>query len=62
MSGYGPYERGHALDIFLKDKNGRESLSVVWPGFEVSKLLRLDSDLALGVTVFPDWFHPDVQL
>jgi alpha-glucosidase len=33
MSGYGPYERGHALDIFLKDKDGRESLSVVWPGF-----------------------------
>jgi len=44
MSGYGPYDRGHALDIFLKERNGCESLGVVWPGFETSKLPRLDSD------------------
>ena len=34
-SGYGPYERGHALDVFLKAKNGSESLGVVWPGLKV---------------------------
>ena len=30
--GYGPYDRGHALDVFLKANNGSESLGVVWPG------------------------------
>ena len=34
-SGYGPYERGHALDVFLKTKNGSESLGVVWPGLKI---------------------------
>ena len=34
-SGYGPYERGHALDVFLKAKNGSESLGVVWPGLKI---------------------------
>jgi len=34
-SGYGPYERGHMLDVFLKEKNGSESLGVVWPGLNV---------------------------
>jgi alpha-glucosidase len=30
--GYGPYDRGHTLDLFLKTSNGTESLGVVWPG------------------------------
>jgi hypothetical protein len=34
-SGYGPYERGHILDVFLKEKNGSESLGVVWPGLNL---------------------------
>ena len=34
-SGYGPYERGHVLDIFLKAKNGSESLGIVWPGSKI---------------------------
>ncbi|KDR82169.1 hypothetical protein GALMADRAFT_240702 [Galerina marginata CBS 339.88] len=43
--GYAPYDNGKALDIWLKAGNGSESLGVVWP----------------GVTVFPDWFHPQIQ-
>ncbi|KAL0955005.1 hypothetical protein HGRIS_003930 [Hohenbuehelia grisea] len=42
---YGPYDRGTALDIFLKSPNGSQSLGLVWP----------------GVTVYPDWFHPKVD-
>ena len=34
-SGYGPYERGHDLDVFLKAKNDSESLGIVWPGSKV---------------------------
>jgi len=34
-SGYGPYERGHYLDVFLKAKNDGESLGIVWPGSKV---------------------------
>ncbi|KAG5640772.1 hypothetical protein DXG03_007241 [Asterophora parasitica] len=43
-AGYGAYDRGTALDIWLKAANGSASLGVVWP----------------GVTVYPDWFHPKV--
>ncbi|KAF4614427.1 hypothetical protein D9613_003527 [Agrocybe pediades] len=43
--GYAPYDHGKALDVWLKAPNGSESLGLVWP----------------GVTVFPDWFHPDIQ-
>ncbi|OCH84572.1 alpha-glucosidase [Obba rivulosa] len=43
--GYGPYDRGTAMDIWLKAANGSFSLGAVWP----------------GVTVFPDWFNPDTQ-
>ncbi|KAF9528421.1 alpha-glucosidase [Crepidotus variabilis] len=42
---YGPYARGHDLGVFMKLPNGTESLGIVWP----------------GVTVWPDWFHPDVE-
>ncbi|KAI9433845.1 glycoside hydrolase family 31 protein [Lactarius indigo] len=40
--GYGTYDRGTELDLWLKAANGSSSLGVVWP----------------GVTVYPDWFHP----
>ncbi|KAI0344944.1 alpha-glucosidase [Trametopsis cervina] len=43
---YGPYDRGTDLDIWLKAKDGKDpNLGLVWP----------------GVTVYPDWFHPDTQ-
>ncbi|KAF8267580.1 alpha-glucosidase [Lactarius quietus] len=42
--GYGTYDRGTELDVWLKAANGSSSLGVVWP----------------GVTVYPDWFHPKV--
>ncbi|TFY71663.1 hypothetical protein EVG20_g1354 [Dentipellis fragilis] len=42
--GYGPYDRGTKLDVWLKAPNGSASLGLVWP----------------GVTVFPDWFHPKI--
>ncbi|KAI0263723.1 glycoside hydrolase family 31 protein [Gloeopeniophorella convolvens] len=42
--GYGPYDRGTALDVWIKAPNGSASLGLVWP----------------GVTVFPDWFHPKI--
>ncbi|PPQ91932.1 hypothetical protein CVT25_000975 [Psilocybe cyanescens] len=42
---YAPYNNGKMLDVWLKAPNGSESLGVVWP----------------GVTVFPDWFHPNAQ-
>lgn len=38
------YDRGVEDNIFLKRSNGSEWLGVVWP----------------GVTVFPDWFSPNV--
>ena len=39
---YAPYERGHEMDVFLKNNDGSEFVGQVWPGF----------------TVFPDWWHP----
>lgn len=44
--GYGPYDRGHALDVFLKSSNGTESLGVVWPG-SMSRNERLSRLLTL---------------
>ncbi|KAF8162646.1 alpha-glucosidase [Crassisporium funariophilum] len=43
--GYKAYDTGKALDLWLKAENGSDSLGVVWP----------------GVTVYPDWFHPEIQ-
>ncbi|KAJ6630222.1 glycoside hydrolase family 31 protein [Mycena sp. CBHHK59/15] len=43
--GYGPYDRGTADDVWLKNQNGSSHLGLVWP----------------GVTVYPDWFHPKIQ-
>ncbi|KAJ4475469.1 glycoside hydrolase family 31 protein [Lentinula aciculospora] len=43
--GYGTYDRGTALDVWLKMPNGSAELSLVWP----------------GVTHYPDWFHPSIQ-
>ncbi|KAI0040366.1 glycoside hydrolase family 31 protein [Auriscalpium vulgare] len=42
--GYGSYDRGTALDIWLKAPDGSPSLGLVWT----------------GVSVFPDWFHPEI--
>ncbi|TFK65152.1 alpha-glucosidase [Pluteus cervinus] len=42
---YGPYSRGKAAGVWLKTANGSDSLGLVWP----------------GVTVYPDWFHPQIQ-
>jgi hypothetical protein len=30
--GYATYDRGTALDVWLKAANGSDSLGVVWPG------------------------------
>ncbi|KIK51755.1 glycoside hydrolase family 31 protein [Collybiopsis luxurians FD-317 M1] len=43
--GYGPYDRGTQMDIWMKMPNGSAEFALVWP----------------GVTHYPDWFHPDVQ-
>lgn len=39
------YDNGAAVDVFLRYSNGSIYNGVVWP----------------GVTVFPDWFHPNTQ-
>ncbi|KAL4912832.1 glycosyl hydrolases family 31-domain-containing protein [Aspergillus aurantiobrunneus] len=39
------YHRGVEQDVFLKTQNGSLYKGVVWP----------------GVTVYPDWFHPEIQ-
>lgn len=31
-SGYGPYDRGKELDLWIKAANGSDFLGVVWPG------------------------------
>ncbi|KZS89844.1 alpha-glucosidase [Sistotremastrum niveocremeum HHB9708] len=41
---YQTFDRGVQDDIFLKNPNGSYHLSIVWP----------------GVTVYPDWFHPNI--
>ncbi|KAK0210069.1 alpha-glucosidase [Desarmillaria ectypa] len=45
QEGYGPYDRGTEMDVWLKMPNGSATIGLVWP----------------GVTVYPDWFHPDIQ-
>ena len=42
---YEPFNRGEAMNIWLKNANGSDHLGAVWP----------------GVTVFPDWFDPKTQ-
>jgi hypothetical protein len=34
--GYAAYDRGTAMDVWLKAANGSDSLGVVWPGKQVS--------------------------
>ncbi|QRW06475.1 glycoside hydrolase family 31 protein [Ceratobasidium sp. AG-Ba] len=43
--GYKAFDRGVADNVFLKESNGSLHKGVVWP----------------GVTVYPDWFHPNVS-
>ncbi|KAF8713378.1 glycosyl hydrolase 31 family, partial [Rhizoctonia solani] len=43
--GYKTFDRGIADGVFMKEQNGSLHKGVVWP----------------GVTVFPDWFHPNVS-
>ncbi|CAE6470893.1 unnamed protein product, partial [Rhizoctonia solani] len=43
--GYKTFDRGVADGVFMKEQNGSLHKGVVWP----------------GVTVFPDWFHPNVS-
>ncbi len=35
QEGYAPYDRGVALDIFLKFPDGTPSIGLVWPGVTV---------------------------
>ncbi|KAK0455281.1 glycoside hydrolase family 31 protein [Desarmillaria tabescens] len=46
QEGYEPYDRGTEMDVWLKMPNGSAAIGLVWP----------------GVTVYPDWFHPDIQM
>lgn len=32
QEGYGPYDRGTEMDIWLKMPNGSAAISLVWPG------------------------------
>lgn len=34
--GYTAYDRGTAMDVWLKAANGSDSLGIVWPGKQVS--------------------------
>eukprot|EP00112_Aurelia_sp_Birch-Aquarium-sp1_P012332 Seg2594.1 transcript_id=Seg2594.1/GoldUCD/mRNA.D3Y31 product="Lysosomal alpha-glucosidase" protein_id=Seg2594.1/GoldUCD/D3Y31 len=42
---YETYNRGLALDTYVKDSNGKPLVGKVWP----------------GLTVYPDFFHPNAQ-
>ncbi|KAF2219453.1 glycosyl hydrolases family 31-domain-containing protein, partial [Elsinoe ampelina] len=41
---YPTYDRGHELDVYMKNPDGSEYIGAVWPGF----------------TVFPDWLASNV--
>ncbi|CAJ0627901.1 2408_t:CDS:10 [Entrophospora sp. SA101] len=43
--GFRPYDEGIEKNLFIKRADGKDFVGKVWP----------------GTTVFPDWFHPDVQ-
>lgn len=42
---YGSFHRGTDMDVWMKTPEGEYQLGIVWP----------------GATVYPDWFHPDIQ-
>ncbi|XP_065063012.1 lysosomal alpha-glucosidase-like [Rhopilema esculentum] len=44
-SDYHAYKRGMELDVFIKDSHGQPLVGKVWP----------------GLTVYPDFFHPNAQ-
>ena len=33
--GYGPYDRGSQMDVWMKAENGSYSLGAVWPGMSL---------------------------
>ncbi|RIA97248.1 glycosyl hydrolases family 31 protein [Glomus cerebriforme] len=43
--GYKPYDEGVEKNLFIKRADGKDYMGKVWP----------------GITVFPDWFHPEVE-
>jgi alpha-glucosidase (family GH31 glycosyl hydrolase) len=43
--GYKPYDEGIKKNLFIKRADGEDFVGKVWP----------------GITVFPDWFHPEVE-
>ncbi len=53
--GYGTYDRGTELDVWLKTPNGSFSLGVVWPGvfYQICESEKNFKPIYIGVTVFP---------
>jgi alpha-glucosidase len=60
---YPAFNNGRDQDVFLKFENGSIYQGVVWPGelIPCKSISWCDVDIALGVTAFPDWFHPQTQ-
>ena len=40
ISNYEAYERGHELDIFMKNPNNEEYVGQVWPGYTGNKAIQ----------------------
>ena len=60
--GYGPFDRGTEMDVWMKAANGSSySLGAVWPGTSDRALHTFQSHVRTDVTVFPDWFNPRTQ-
>ena len=63
---YGSYDRGTEMNIWIKSGDDKNySLGLMWPGmYPISSYvlnLRQCDITYIGVTVFPDWFHPNTQ-
>ena len=43
--GYKTYDEGVEKNLFIKRSDGKDFVGKVWP----------------GTTVFPDWFHPEIE-
>lgn len=61
--GYGTYNRGSALDVWLKMPNGSAELALVWPGrcseFDSISLILT---VPIGVTNYPGTVFPHAIL